>query len=93
MKSAYEIAMEKLEQSAPTRKLSTDQLTRIHELDNTYKARIAERETFLQSQIAAVQAKGDHAELEMIEKQLQSELARLREEWEDKKRHIREEQV
>ena len=92
MKSAYEIAMEKLEQSAPARKLTAEQLERIHEADSKYRARIAERETFLQSELAKARGKDDFAEAEMLEKQLHSELSILRKECEDMKQGIREEE-
>lgn len=43
MKSAYELAMERLEKtSGPTRKLSKEQKARIAEIDKTYEAKVAE---------------------------------------------------
>jgi hypothetical protein len=43
MKSAYELAMEKLERSSgPTRKLTDEQKTRIAENDTLFEARIAQ---------------------------------------------------
>ena len=47
MKSAYELAMERLEKSAPSAKVTDEQRTALAEIDSTYKARIAEREVFL----------------------------------------------
>ena len=47
MKSAYELAMERLERQAPTRQLSEEQKSAIAEIESTYRARLAERELFL----------------------------------------------
>ena len=52
MKSAYELAMERLEKNAPTVNLSEEQKAQIAEIDSSYKARIAEKEFFLQGKIA-----------------------------------------
>ena len=43
MKSAYELAMERLEKQAPTRTLTAAQKTEIAELEATAKAKIAEQ--------------------------------------------------
>ncbi len=43
MKSAYELAMERLDkESGPSRKLSDEQKARIAEIENKYEAKIAE---------------------------------------------------
>jgi hypothetical protein len=89
MKSAYEIAMERLEKNAPTKKLTDDQLARIREIDSQYQAKIAEREVFLKSQRVQAAAQRQFDEIEKIDKQLASEVVRLREEWEEKKNRIR----
>ena len=51
MKSAYELAMERLEKQSPTAKLNTRQKTEIAEIESTAKAKIAEKEVFLKDQI------------------------------------------
>jgi hypothetical protein len=61
MKSAYELAMERLDKAAPTVKLTADQKTRIAEINSLYGAKIAEKETFLQGEIAKEKARGDMA--------------------------------
>ena len=43
MKSAYELAMERLEKKAPSVALTDEQKQQIAEIDSTFKARIAER--------------------------------------------------
>ena len=53
MKSAYELAMERLNKQSPTIKLTDRQKTEIAELESRYKAKIAEREIALKDQITA----------------------------------------
>ena len=48
MKSAYELAMERLEKQSPTARLSDEQRAAIAEIEASYRAKIAEREVFLQ---------------------------------------------
>jgi hypothetical protein len=78
MKSAYELAMERLEKKEPTRKLSENQKEKIAEINSLYGAKIAERETFLQGEMVKERAKGDL----QAAAQIQDQLAR---EWEEKK--------
>jgi hypothetical protein len=85
MKSAYELAMERLEKKEPTKKLSDKQKTRIAEINSLYGAKIAERETFLQGEILKEKAKGDHAAVAQIQDQLARDVRRLHAEWEEKK--------
>lgn len=89
MKSAYELAMEKLEKSAPTQKLSKQQLAQIAEIDSLYKAKIAERETFLQGEIAKAKFSGDAENLQMLQDELARDLRSIRAEWDEKKEKIR----
>src|SRR5262245_58423674 len=77
MKSAYELAMERLEKIAPTLQLTDEQKAQIAEIDSTYKARIAEKELFLQDKIREVEKKGSFEELEKLEKQRATEVRRL----------------
>ena len=44
MKSAYELAMERLEKESPTHKLSEQQKNEIAEIDSVTRSKIAERE-------------------------------------------------
>lgn len=89
MKSAYELAMERLEKQSPTTILSETQKSEIAEIDSTFRARIAERELFLHEQIAKARAAGQYPEVEKIEQQLGSELRRLQADCEEKKEKIR----
>jgi len=89
MKSAYELAMERLEKQAPTQKLTEAQKAEIAEIDNLAKARVAEKEVFLGGQIAKAKASGDLGEVAALEKQLASELRRIQDDAEEKKERIR----
>ena len=89
MKSAYELAMERLEKSAPTVQLTDVQKAQIAEIDSTYKARIAEKELFLQGKIKEAGLSGTFEELEKLEKQLATELRRLQEDCAEKKEKLR----
>jgi hypothetical protein len=85
MKSAYELAMERLEKKEPTKKLSDKQKERIAEINSLYGSKIAERETFLQGEIVKEQAKGDFTAVAQIKDQLDRDVRRLHSEWEEKK--------
>jgi hypothetical protein len=88
MKSAYEIAMERLEKNAPTQKLTEDQKARIAELNSLYGSRIAEKETFMQGEIEKERRKGDVTAVAQIQDQLGREVRRLHADWEEKKAAI-----
>lgn len=90
MKSAYELAMERLEKQAPSAKVTDAQKREIAEIDSLFKAKIAERELFLKEQIAKETAAGRYDEVEKIQDQLVRELRRLREDCEAKKTKVRE---
>ena len=85
MKSAYELAMERLEKKAPTQKLTAEQKARIAEINSLYGSKIAEKETFLQGEIAKAKIKGDALAVEQIQDQLAREVRRIHVEWEEKK--------
>jgi hypothetical protein len=89
MKSAYELAMERLEKSAPSVQLTDAQKGQLAEIDSTYKARIAEKELFLQDKIREAGQSGQFEELEKLEKQLATEIRRLQEDCEEKKTKLR----
>ena len=89
MKSAYELAMERLQKDAPTVALTDEQKAQIGEVDSTFKARIAERELFLKGEIAKAQQTGNVEELDSLQKQLVQEIRRLQEDSEAKKAKLR----
>jgi len=86
MKSAYELAMGRLEKAAPTVSLTEDQKSRIAEIDSEINAKIAEKKMFLDGEIA----KSSREEIDAIRRQLASELERLEEKREREKAKVRE---
>ena len=89
MKSAYELAMERLEKKAPSVALTDEQKAQIAELEATFKARIAERELFLKGEIGKAAAAGNSEEVASLQRQLSIDLRRLQEESEAKKEKLR----
>jgi hypothetical protein len=91
MKSAYELAMERLSKSDPSssRTLTADERARLAEIDRVYTGKIAEREIFLKQQLEKALAGRDADEVEKIRKQIASEKARLAEERESEKERVR----
>jgi hypothetical protein len=89
VKSAYELAMERLAKDQPTVALTSEQKERLADIDSTYKAKIAEKELLLRDEIRKAQAAGNFEEIEKLERQLASEIARLREDCEAKKEKVR----
>lgn len=90
MKSAYELAMERLNQQSPTIKLSDEQKAQLAELDSRYAARIAEREISLSEAIARAKANSEFTEVEELEQQLAIDKRKLQAELEEKKDKIRQ---
>ena len=91
MKSAYELAMERLEKASPSISLTEEQKKEIAEVDSVYRAKIAEKELFLKNEIRKAQTAGKFEEAESLEKQLASEIRRLQEDCEAKKEKLRAE--
>lgn len=89
MKSAYELAMERLEKASPSLSLTEDQKKEIAEVDSVFRAKIAEKELFLKGQIQKAQTAGKLEEVESLDKQLASEIRRLQEDCETKKQKLR----
>jgi hypothetical protein len=89
MKSAYELAMERLEKTSPSISLSEDQKAQLADVDSRYRSKIAEKELFLKNQIRTAQNTGKPEEVESLEKQLASEIRRLHDECESKKEKLR----
>ena len=92
MKSAYELAMEKLEAASPSdsRPLTDAQKRKLKVIEQQYRAKIAEREIFLQKKLQESIAGGDSTESEAIERQLKDERIRLEQECESKKEAVRQ---
>ncbi len=91
MKSAYELAMERLAKSDPAagKPVTAEQKARLAEIDRVYQGKLAEREIFLKKQLNDAYADGKADEIGKIQKQLSSERSRLEEEREDEKERVR----
>lgn len=88
MKSAYELAMERM--GGDEKPLTAEQKERIADVDAKYKAKIAERRIFLEKAIQDVLAKEKTEEAEELRSQLVQETAKLEAKSEEEKDRIRE---
>ena len=90
MKSAYELAMERLNKQSPPVKLTERQKKEIAELESKYKAKIAQREIAFKDQIAAAAAAGEADKMDKLEEELARERRKLQAELEEKKDQVRQ---
>ena len=89
MKSAYELAMERLNKQSPQAALTDGQKKEIAELDSVYAAKIAEREISLKGQATEAELRGDYEAAEKARQELASERRKLQSDLEEKKERIR----
>ena len=90
MKSAYELAMERLNKTSPSVKLTAAQKKELADLDSKYAAKIAEREIALQGEIAKAAEAGDAEKMEQARQQLADERKKLQNDLEEKKERVRQ---
>jgi hypothetical protein len=95
MKSAYELAMERLRASDPDANvpLTPEQKARLAEIDRVYQGKTAEREIFLRKQLDDLRTAGNQEEFEKVRQQLAGEKVRLEEEKETEKEKVRREKA
>lgn len=89
MKTAYELAMERLSKSAPTVKLTNEQKKQLAELESQCAAKLAERELLLKGEIVKAIDRGDDKAIEQLEKQLLSDRKSIRADFDEKKEKVR----
>jgi len=91
MKSAYELAMERLAKSDPdaARPLTPEQKARLAEIDRVYQGKTAEREIFLKQQLNTELAAQKFDEADKVRQQMAREKARLEEERDAEKERVR----
>ena len=89
MKSAYELAMERLAKNEPSVKITDEQRAELAEIDSKYDAKVAERELVLNQEIAKARASGDYEAFQQVTRQLADDRKRLAAEREDKKESVR----
>ena len=81
--------MERLQKESPTQALTDEQNAKLAEISKVYEAKIADREVFLNGEIAKAEAAGEFEAIEQLNKQLASERKVLEEELEQKKNDLR----
>ena len=81
--------MERLEKESPTQELTVEQKAKLSDLSKVYEAKIADKELFLNGEIAKAEAAGEFDQIEQLTKQLVSERKVLEEELEQKKNEVR----
>jgi len=89
MKSAYELAMERLNKNSPTVKLTEQQKKEIAELESKSAAKIAERELFIKGEVAKAIDKGDYEVVQRLEKQIVSDRKSIQADLDEKKAKVR----
>lgn len=90
MKSAYELAMERLNKTSPTLKVTDKQKQALAEIDSKYAAKIAQRELLVKDELRKAAEKGDYEAMQQLERQLVSDRKSLQAEMEEKKEKIRQ---
>lgn len=90
MKSAYERAMERFGGDEPIKKLSDEQKAALAEVEEKYKAKIAEKELFLGDLLKKAVESNNFTEVAQIEEQQRREIAKLEKERDAEKEKIRQ---
>jgi hypothetical protein len=89
MKTAYELAMERLNKTAPTLKLTGAQKKQLAELDSKYTAKMAALEMASKDEIVKSSAAGDAEKVETLQQRWVAERQKLLAELEEKKEQVR----
>ena len=90
MKSAYELAMERLAKESPQESITDQQKQDIAEIEKKYSSKIAEREVFLKSKIQEAIATGEYEEAQQLEEELSREIRSLKSSSESEKNAVRD---
>jgi hypothetical protein len=91
MKSAYELAMERLGAASPAVKLSADQKARLAEMESVYKAKLAQEDLACRDEVARLDPYADAEKIQERRTLFQEQKRRLEAELEEKKDRIRSE--
>jgi hypothetical protein len=89
MKTAYELAMERLSKAEPSVRLTAKQRAALAELDSKHAADLAAREIHLHAQAAKARTEGDYGTAEAYDQQLAEERRDMTAKLEEKKEAIR----
>ncbi|MDC0066791.1 hypothetical protein OAK16_04260 [Verrucomicrobia bacterium] len=90
MKSAYELAMERLAKESPQESITDQQKQDIAEIEKKYSSKIAEREVFLKSKIQEAISTGELEEAQQLEEELSREIRSLKSSSESEKNTVRD---
>ena len=90
MKSAYELAMERLAKESPQESITDQQKKDIAEIEKKYSSKIAEREDFLKSKIQEAISPGELEEAQQLEEELSREIRSLKSSSESEKNTVRD---
>jgi len=92
MKSAYELAMERLEKSGDTNEiqLTPAQKEQLADIDKRFAAKKAERKIFLEQTRNSARQRQDLQEVARIDEQIRREMDRISEDCEREKNQLRE---
>ena len=89
MKSAYELAMERLNKDAPIRKLSAEQKKEIAEINSQCQSKLAELDLLYQARLTTAESAGDYEALDLLKEELAREKRKVNERFEEKKETVR----
>lgn len=78
-----------MEKESPTQELSDELKAKLAELSKVFEAKIADRDVFLNSEIAKAELAGEFEAIEQLNKQLASDRKVLEAELEAKKNELR----
>ena len=81
--------MERLEKESPTKEISDELKAKLAEISKVFEAKIADREVFLNGEIAKAESAGEFEVIEQLNKQLASDRKVLEAELEAKKNELR----
>ena len=81
--------MERLEKESPTKEISDELKAKLAEISKVYEAKIADREVFLNGEIAKAESADEFEAIEQLNKQLASDRKVLEAELEEKKNDLR----
>lgn len=90
VKSAYELAMERLQKTAPVQPLSPEKKAALAEIDSRYRAKVAQKEIQLGDEIQQAVSSGDYVRADEMRATLTAETAKLEREREEKKEALRQ---
>jgi uncharacterized protein YecT (DUF1311 family) len=90
MKSAYELAMERLSKTEPARKLTAAQKAEIAEVDSQCTARLAQAELALKDELAAAAEQRDYEKADEARRRFSIDRAKIEEDREARKQRIRD---